>query len=117
MADIRTLGTAVEAYSSDKNAYPSVSSVEALRPLLVPTYIRTLPVHDGWNGEYPYECVEVKDGVCSRYAVGSGGKDQRFERNALRDYLDGAPGATTNFDCDLVYSNGEFVEYPEGIQR
>jgi general secretion pathway protein G len=117
MADIRTMGTAVEAYSTDKNAYPSVNSVEELRPLLVPTYVRTLPAHDGWNGEYRYECVETKDGVCSRYAIASGGKDQRFERSALREYLGGAAGATSNFDCDVVYSNGEFVEYPEGTQR
>src|SRR4051812_8099624 len=39
IADLRTIATAIEAYSSDKNAYPSVSSVEELKPLLVPTYI------------------------------------------------------------------------------
>jgi general secretion pathway protein G len=117
VADIRTIATCVEAYSADKNAYPSVNSVEELRPLLVPTYVKTLPAIDGWGAAFRYECAETKDGVCSRYVVGSGGKDLRFERGALRDYIGEAPLATTNFDCDVVYSNGEFVEYPEGVQR
>ena len=26
-------------------------------------------------------------------------------------------GATNNFDCDIIYSNGAFVQYPEGVQQ
>jgi hypothetical protein len=26
-------------------------------------------------------------------------------------------GPTTNFDCDIIYSNGTFVQYPEGVQQ
>jgi len=35
-----------------------------------------------------------------------------------RDKLPGnqAGGQTTNFDCDIVYRNGTFTQYPEGIQ-
>ncbi len=28
-----------------------------------------------------------------------------------------APGPTSFFDADVVYSNGQFVRYPEGVQR
>jgi general secretion pathway protein G len=115
MADIRTIATAVEAYATDNNAYPRVTTVSALRPLLEPKYVRSLPLRDGWTAEIRYECVEEKDGVCAGYAVGSGGKDMHFEHDALRDYLDGKQ-PTTNFDCDIVYANGEFVQYPEGVQ-
>jgi len=24
---------------------------------------------------------------------------------------------TTNFDCDIIYSQGQFLQYPEGIQQ
>ena len=27
------------------------------------------------------------------------------------------PGPTTDYSADIVYSNGEFVRYPEGVQR
>src|SRR5258708_8123028 len=86
MADIRTIATCVEAYATDKNAYPSVNSVEELRPLLVPTYVKSLPVVDGWGKALRYECAETKDGACTRYIIGSGGKDLLFERDALHDY-------------------------------
>ncbi len=113
MADIRTIATAVEAYAADKNGYPNVNSIDELRPLLVPTYIRSLPSYDGWAGPYRYVCSGLKDGACTGYVVGSGGKDLRFEREDLREYAGSQPVKTTNFDCDLIYSNGDFIEYPE----
>src|SRR5258708_8424407 len=45
-AVIRTLATAVEAYATDKNAYPKVTTVEEPRPLLAPTYRKSLPLLD-----------------------------------------------------------------------
>ncbi len=114
-ADIRTLATAVEAYATDKNAYPKVTTVEELRPLLVPTYLKSLPVLDGWGAQYHYACLHEKDGTCDTYALASGGKDMRLEHDDLKDYPS-TPVATTNFDCDIVYSNGQFLEYPEGPQ-
>ena len=35
----------------------------------------------------------------------------------LRESVAQPPGATTNFDCDIVYANGKFEEYPEGVQH
>ena len=40
--------------------------------------------------------------------------DGRFEQFNPRLYT---PKATTNFDCDIVYSNGTFIQYPEGVQQ
>lgn len=115
MADMRSVATAVEAYATDNNAYPQASSVSELRSLLQPKYVKALPAYDGWAKEMRYECIEKKDNLCTVYAIGSGGKDMVFEHDALRDYL-GSKQATTNFDCDIVYSNGEFFQYPEGTQ-
>src|SRR5256886_12418859 len=61
MTDLRTIATTIETYTSDKNTYPSMSSIEELKPLLVPTYIRMLPTRDEWNDQLQYEYAETKD--------------------------------------------------------
>ena len=115
MADVRTLAVALEAYASDNNKYPDVASVDDLRPILTPKYIRVVPTRDGWGNALRYECGKERD-VCTRYVIGSAGKDGRFERDDLLAYVSSPPGPTTNFDCDVVFSNGAFIEYPQGIQ-
>jgi hypothetical protein len=109
------LATALEAYASDNNKYPDVSSVDDLRPSLTPKYISVVPTRDGWGNALRYQCGKERD-VCTRYVIGSAGKDGRFERDDLLAYVSAPPGPTTNFDCDLVFSNGAFIEYPQGIQ-
>jgi general secretion pathway protein G len=111
MADVRSVATAVEAYAVDAKQYPSASSVEALQPLLAPKYIRTLPVKDGWGHPFRYTCTP--EGRCDTYVLSSAGKDGVFEVGEGEPY---EPGPTTNFDNDIVFSNGQFVRYPEGVQ-
>ena len=114
MADIRALATALDAYAVDNNnRYPDVSTVEDLRPILTPKYISALPRRDGWGNALRYECGK-EHGVCTRYIIGSAGKDGRFERDDLLAYVSSPPGATLNFDCDIINSDGAFIEYPEG---
>ena len=121
MADVRSLGAAVESYASDTNEYPKGSSPSDLSPLLAPKYIRTVPSVDGWGHPLQYICL--KDATtpdsekCAGYAIGSAGKDLRFEHDSLLETLAGAERPTTSFDCDIVFSNGKFVEYPEGAQH
>jgi len=113
MADLRSLATAVEAYKVDHNALPAGQDVAALQPQLTPTYIKSIPVKDGWDHPLRYDCMPA--GQCQSYAIGSGGKDGVFEHDDLSHYK--GSGAATNFDCDIVYSDGEFVRYPEGVQH
>jgi type II secretory pathway pseudopilin PulG len=108
MADMRSLGTALEAYASDKDAYPEVSSVNDLAPLLTPTYMAKVPAIDGWETPLRYE------GGGASYAIGSAGGDKTFERGSLGEYT--PETATTDFDNDIVYANGKFVQYPQGPQ-
>jgi type II secretory pathway pseudopilin PulG len=117
MADIRSLATAVEAYGSDNNGYPNVTSINDLRPLITPKYIAVLPAVDGWGNPIRYSCVGEQEGRCTAYFVGSGGKDGRFAHEDAHEYVASPAGGTSSFDCDLVYSNGQFIEYPEGIQH
>ena len=113
LADMRSIATAVEAYSTDKQTYPQVSDLTALQAELVPTYMRTLPIQDAWTHAMKYECVSVAEGVCNQYGIGSAGKDGQWEHESLRDYLQ---GPSQKFDCDIVYRTGTFIQYPEGIR-
>jgi general secretion pathway protein G len=114
MADLRSVATAVEAWSTDHRKYPEAADMNALAPQLSPTYIKTVPRLDGWGKEMRYECWSSQgSGDCDAYALWSGGKDGVFEHDKLSEY---EGGATTNFNDDIVFSNGSFVRYPQGAQ-
>jgi len=115
MADIRTIATAWEARATDVNAYSAAGATSFTWPtatvtganldlMLSPTYIKSLPQKDGWSRDYDF----ATSGDGQVYGIRSAGKD-----GVLTDVV---PGPTTLFDCDIVYSNGSFIQYPEGIQ-
>ena len=117
MADMRSLATAVEAYGTDNNGYPQATSIDALRPMITPKYIETVPTIDGWGHPLMYFCYEMKEGRCTGYVIGSAAKDGMFEHSEPREYVESPAGATTNFNADLIYANGQFIQYPEGNQH
>jgi type II secretion system protein G len=113
MADMRTIATAWEARATDINKYsaagacslPTSSSTPSdMGGILSPTYIKVLPPHDGWNNDWEYRVGSQS------YAIISYGKD------GTKNSSYGTCGPTTNFDCDIVYSEGTFLIYPDGVQ-
>ena len=121
MADMRTIATAWEARATDVNRYnaagvtlPTVSvSAATLGNYLSPTYVKTFPQRDGWGNNWNFWLDQgmATPTAAQVYAIVSGGKDGTFQgANPLG-------GATTAFDCDIVYSNGTFIQYPEGVQQ
>jgi type II secretion system protein G len=113
MADMRTIATAWEARATDINKYsaagacslPSTSSTPSdMGGILSPTYIKVLPPHDGWNNDWEYRVGSQS------YAIISYGKD------GTKNSAYSTCGPTTNFDCDIVYSEGTFLIYPDGVQ-
>ena len=104
MAELRSVGTAVESYAVDQNFYPVASSASALAVLVTPFYVKKVPTEDGWSNTF------VVDSVNSDYTVSSSGKD-------------GTPGGcvpgtiTTLFSQDICFSNGHFVQFPAGLQQ
>jgi len=110
MADIRTIGTAVEAYAVDNSAYPSVAAgaVANLAPYIEPTYVKRAPRNDGWN--YTLRAFANTTG----YTVAGAGRDKTFQDTSLVGYT---LGTTQDMDCDICYSNGSFTLFPEGIQN
>ncbi len=111
MADLRTIATAVEAYATDHNAYPSVRTIDELAPLLEPTYTKSLPRVDGWEKAFFYEPIQCAP-ACAGYRLASAGKNGTLER-PLADYEEGFV-ATADDDADIVFGNGEFIRAPEG---
>jgi general secretion pathway protein G len=115
MADMRSVATAWEARATDVNSYiasgASVGGVTYIAPtatisstvtgLLAPTYIKVCPSKDAWGGEYHV------GSSATQYTIESYGKDGS-------DGTDVANG--TRFDCDILFADGTFVAYPEGVQ-
>jgi general secretion pathway protein G len=121
MGDIRSAATAVEAYAVDLNRYPpaagsydlpfamGTSTMATMATYISPTYIKSVPRADGWNSWFIY----TTDTTGSAYIFASGGKDGTVTVSAV-----GSPkGPTTDFNADIVYSNGSFLQWPEGVQR
>jgi general secretion pathway protein G len=113
MADIRSIGTALDGYATDNNRYPRANSVAELGPFLSPAYIREVPIKDGWGHDLRYQCWPEQD-RCTDYALGSPGKDGAWEHDSVDDYVPDTK--TTDFDADIVWVDGTFVQYPEGVQ-
>ena len=113
MADMRQIGLVWEERAADVNSYAAAGftwpvatagGIDSLEAKLEPTYIKTLPLTDGWG---------------TKYATGVGCNDQCYsiESYGKNQSDDGDPtGPTTKFDCDIVYASGIFVQYPEGVQ-
>ena len=72
MADIRTIGTAVEEYAIDNNIYPIAATIGALEPSIEPIYIRSSPTVDGWNNAIQVASITTEYTVCSNGKDGSG---------------------------------------------
>lgn len=104
MADMRSIATALESYAADHNAYPKGESLADVQPQVVPKYLKALPAVDGWS--HPFRYIPMESG----YMLGSAGADGVFDQAPEGD----KPVETRNFDCDIVFSNGNFLMYPEG---
>lgn len=103
LADMRTIGTAIEAYAVDNSQYPVSSNAATLWALIVPTYLRPMTQDDGWDHEF------VVDVATTGYTISSTGKDGVSSGCAVGVH-------TTQFTQDICFSRGIFIQYPEGIQ-
>src|SRR5262245_10488069 len=69
MSDMRTIGTAVEAYAVDNGNYPIAATSVALMTAISPVYLRPMSSNDGWDRPY------VVDAATTAYTITSAGKD------------------------------------------
>ena len=120
MGDMRSAATAVEAYAVDLNRYPpaagnydlpialGATTMSVVKAYISPTYIKSAPMADGWNSWFMYNI----DATGNAYVFGSNGKD-----GVLQIAGTTALGPTTDFNADIIFSNGSFLQWPEGVQR
>jgi type II secretion system protein G len=119
MGDMKTIATAIEAYATDQNFYPAAAALSLPSGLalptatlgtvagtLNPTYLRTVPLSDGWNSYFQYGASTSR----SDFVVRSTGADGVPDSTS-------AGGATTNFNADIILVDGAFVQWPEGAQQ
>lgn len=123
MGDIRSAGTAAEAYAVDFNHYPAAAGytlpsgltypgaatfgkpTSGFNSQVTPTYIRVLPLTDGWNSFFLYGT----DTTNQNYEISSNGKDGVTDTPVW--------GETTNFNNDIIFVDGQFAQYPQGAQN
>jgi type II secretion system protein G len=122
MADMRTVASAWESRNVEVSRYNAAAAGYAgvdqpvdlndLQSALVPTYVKNIPTHDGWSHSFlcfTNEAWGSKTSLANQYAIISPGADNVIDSSV-------PIGATTNFDCDIVFSAGSFLVYPEGVQ-
>jgi type II secretion system protein G len=119
MGDMRSAGTAAEAYAVDFNHYPAAAGFtlptgltlgtatfgSSLAGQVTPTYIRVLPMTDGWQSFFTYGVDANKQ----NYGIRSFGKDGAVSTPTWAE--------TTDFNDDIIFVDGQFVQYPAGAQR
>ena len=104
MSDLRSIGTAVETYAVDENVYPVAATIATLAGLIEPVYIRTAPATDGWSNAIGVSATTISYTVCS------GGKDGGVCT------ADGG-GAMNAFTDSITFVDGQFMQWPEGVQQ
>ncbi len=117
MVDMRTLATALESYHVDHSVFPTAACTGGLYTtsgavlddssfaVLSPTYLANLPLRDGWGRFLIYN---VDNGFAQYNILCLG-------RNGVSDTL--SCGTTTDFNDDILFSNGTFLQWPEGAQH
>jgi general secretion pathway protein G len=119
MGDMKSLATAIEAYATDQNFYPAAAgftlpsglslptgTLGTVPTSVSPTYLRVVPLVDGWSSYFTYGTSTSR----SDFALRSAGADGALETAP-------AWGVTTNFNADIILVDGTFVQFPMGAQR
>ncbi len=101
VADMRTIGNALEHYAVDHLSYPTESDLETLRRELAPDYVKKLPTRDGWGHPFVFEV----DRQGSSYTLRSLGKDGTAQETDLVE-------VTLDFAADIVLVDGVFIQKP-----
>ena len=107
MADLRSIGTAVESYAIDNNYYPAATDIATLPASatnVAPIYIKTMPLQDGWRHDF------YVNSTTTGYTLASGGKDA----GGITGWVG---GPTQSFNDPIVFTAGQFSQWPEGVQQ
>ncbi|HUP44669.1 MAG TPA: prepilin-type N-terminal cleavage/methylation domain-containing protein [Thermoanaerobaculia bacterium] len=131
MSDIRSIATAWEARSTDLHRYNAAGALsiitvcsepvshDDLRTALVPTYSKVVPGLDGWGNPFRFRADQPMGdpAKADEYLIWSAGKNGSPDGAEGWDADASSPGGgVTNFNDDILFTRGVFVQYPEGVQ-
>jgi type II secretion system protein G len=114
MSDMRALALAWDSRATESGRYAAAGmticctvpvTMEEMDVLLTPTYVKEMVRTDGWKNELEF----AVDTPATSYMIRSYGRDGVPQATPQG-------GPTTAFDCDIIYSNGAFIQYPDGVQ-
>jgi general secretion pathway protein G len=123
VADMRITGTAMFSWLSDEvgaaAAGAAATSVDisqykaidqsALRDLLTPQYIQSIPILDGWKTQYQYFLDPTNPLNQQVMLIGSGGRD----KSTVSGSYSVGGFDPTDYDQDIVWADGFFVRWPQ----
>lgn len=116
MADMRAIAIAWETYATEESSYAPAGAIftfpapldwTEFHGLLVPRYSKNLPREDQWGN--PFD-IGLESGMSTYYAIRSRGKDGLVDG----EYTE---ARTSAIECDIVYSNGQFVVWPADLSN
>lgn len=119
MVDMRNVASAWEARNIETSRYnasgapvPNIDQfvdVNSISTALAPTYIKMMPRVDGWGNNFQIYTNQAWGSTANaqQYAIVSAGRDGQVAATEVM-------GSFQNFDCDIIYSNGSFLAFPEG---
>lgn len=120
MADMRAVSTAAESWAVDHDdLYPPSQTWTELQKELEPTYLKAMPLKDGWGNEFAYVVSEDR----KHYRVVSAGSDNAFDWDSRRIVVkeppkNGAPPEaervklSDRLQDDIIFADGAFVQAP-----
>jgi hypothetical protein len=100
---MRSIAVAVESYAIDNKLYPTATTAADLKALVEPTYIKAMPMVDGWGNT-----IQVSSSAAD-YTIFSHGKDGAGNNCT--------PARTSRFDDEICLANGQLTRYPGGPGR
>ena len=111
MADLKHMGRAVDAWAKDhKGAYPVCNGLDDVRQCLAKSLgsdtLASLRLDDAWGKPLMYWSDKE-------------GKEYLLISYSTDGIWDGAgrTGPTDNLDCDIVFSNGDFAQWPGSFRK
>jgi type II secretion system protein G len=126
VADIRNTGTSMFSWLTDQvgaaaagaaatdidlSKY-SASDATTVQSVLVPQYLQSVPVKDGWKKDYKYWLETTNVLQRNVMAIGSGGRDGSTPSGTYT-VVGFDP---TDYDQDIVWADGFFVRWPQKTQ-
>jgi len=107
LADMKAIGNAMESYAVENNTYPKglTNANAQILSGYVSRYLQTVPPGDGWTN--PWHIDTNAQGTV--YTITSYGADGASGTNP--------GGPTADFNCDIIFTNNAFYQWPQGAQQ